>query len=76
MFGSLAPVLIPLVTWLVPVVLVAWALYAVVRRGVRDAILDVRRIDAAEAAERRDRAARLDPERTAGTAPGPGADPH
>lgn len=45
-----------LVAWLVPVAVVALVLYAVVRRGVRDGMLDARRVDAREAAERRARA--------------------
>lgn len=56
MFGSLTPLVIIAAYWVVPVVVVAFLLYLVVRRGVRDGMLDARRIDAEEAAERRARA--------------------
>ncbi|MET0435261.1 MAG: hypothetical protein ABW025_13950 [Cellulomonas sp.] len=55
-----------LVAWLVPAAVVALILYAVVRRGVRDGMLDARRVDAQEAAGRRARAAGDGP---AGAAP-------
>lgn len=44
--------------WVVPALVVAVVLYLVVRRGVRDGMLDARRIDAEEAAERHARGAR------------------
>lgn len=60
--------------WLIPVLLVAFVLYLVVRRGVRDGMLDARRIDAEEAAERRARAVRSDTGATGSVAsPGTGS---
>jgi hypothetical protein len=63
-----------LVTWLVPVAVIGLVLYAVVRRGVRDGMLDARRVDAQEAAERRARAAGGDDPGAPAAGPGaPGA---
>lgn len=58
--------------WVIPLLVVAFLLYLVVRRGVRDGMLDARRIDAEEAAERRARAMRSDVEASTAAAP-PGA---
>jgi len=58
MFDSLTPLVIVVAYWVVPAVVLAFLLYLVVRRGVRDGMLDARRVDAEEAAERRARAAR------------------
>ncbi|HYQ77262.1 hypothetical protein [Cellulomonas sp.] len=55
---SVASVAVLVLAWLVPAAVVALVLYAVVRRGVRDGMLDARRVDAEEAAGRRARAAR------------------
>lgn len=73
MFGSLTPLVIIAAYWVVPVVVVAFLLYLIVRRGVRDGMLDARQVDAEEAAERRARAARATGGPTADAAPtGPG----
>lgn len=78
MFGSLTPLVFIAAYWVVPAVVVAFLLYLVVRRGVRDGMLDARRVDAEEAAERRAREARAAGGPTADPAPtgtGPGTTP-
>lgn len=68
-FGELTPLVLVVATWLLPVLVVGFALYLVVRRAVRDGMLDARRVDAEEAAERRARTGA-----PAGPPPAPGAD--
>lgn len=72
MFGSLSVLVSVIAFWVVPLLVVAFLLYLVVRRGVRDGMLDARRIDAEEAAERRARATRSDAGASASAA-SPGA---
>ncbi|MCG7287790.1 hypothetical protein MHY85_17635 [Cellulomonas sp. ACRRI] len=75
MFGSLSVAVTAIAFWGIPLLVVAFLLYLVVRRGVRDGMLDARRIDAEEAAERRARAMRSDAGASASAAsPGAGND--